>query len=295
MSDYILSCESTIDCPRSFFKECDIRWVPFHYTLDGRSYLDDCYSSVKPEEFFGKMKEGHQPTTSQVSAGEYIELWEPLLREHKNVLHLTLSSGVSGTYNSARVAAEQLRTTYPDVRVCVVDSLSASAGYGLLMRCLVDFRDAGMEFNDACTWAEEHRLNVNNWFFVSDLEYLKRGGRIPTSNSTSANALKTHHFFSMNSEGRLVVSGKVRTNKKAIAELVRYFCAHAEGGTAYAGKVAIAHSQCRAMADAVAAGIEEICPQLESGIFISDIGTVIGAHTGPGAIWLAFMGDRREE
>ena len=106
MSDFVLSCESTADYPRSFFEERQIAWVPFHYNLDGVSYPDDLYASISPEAFFDKIKAGAQPTTSQVGVGDYVELWEPFLKEGKDVLHLTLSSGISGTYNSACVAAE---------------------------------------------------------------------------------------------------------------------------------------------------------------------------------------------
>ena len=167
MSDFVLSCESTADYPRSFFEERQIAWVPFHYNLDGVSYPDDLYASISPEAFFDKIKAGAQPTTSQVGVGDYVELWEPFLKEGKDVLHLTLSSGISGTYNSACVAAEQLRQAYPERTVRVIDSLAASAGYGLLMEYLADLRDGGMGFTELGDWAEEHKLNVNHWFFVS--------------------------------------------------------------------------------------------------------------------------------
>lgn len=293
MSDYILSCESTADYPRSFFEERDIAWAPFHYNLDGRSHPDDIYATITPERFFGMMREGHQPTTSQVGVGEYIELWEPYLKEGRNVLHLALSSGISGTYNSACVAAEQLRMAYPDARVRVVDSLAASAGLGLLMDYLADQRDAGLGFDEAWKWAEDNKLKLNHWFFVSDLEYLKRGGRVSATSAMLANALKICPVMNVDHEGKLIPRQKIRTVKKAIAGLVRMFQEHAEGGADYAGKVAISHSLCRAEAEAVAAGIEEFCPRLKGNILISDIGTVIGSHTGPGTVALFFMGDER--
>ena len=293
MSDFVLSCESTADYPRSFFEERQIAWVPFHYNLDGVSYPDDLYASISPEAFFDKIKAGAQPTTSQVGVGDYVELWEPFLKEGKDVLHLTLSSGISGTYNSACVAAEQLRQAYPERTVRVIDSLAASAGYGLLMEYLADLRDGGMGFTELGDWAEEHKLNVNHWFFVSDLDCLKRGGRVSATSALLANALKICPVLNVDYEGKLIPRQKIRTTKKAIAELVRMMEAHAEDGLAYSGKCVLSQSNCRADADAVVAGIEEKFPQLAGKVEVNNIGTVIGSHTGPGTVALFFMGDRR--
>ena len=293
MSDFVLSCESTADYPRSFFEERQIAWVPFHYNLDGVSYPDDLYASISPEAFFDKIKAGAQPTTSQVGVGDYVELWEPFLKEGKDVLHLTLSSGISGTYNSACVAAEQLRQAYPERTVRVIDSLAASAGYGLLMEYLADLRDGGMGFAELADWAEEHKLNVNHWFFVSDLDCLKRGGRVSATSALLANALKICPVLNVDYEGKLIPRQKIRTTKKAIAELVRMMEAHAEDGLAYSGKCVLSQSNCCADADAVVAGIEEKFPQLTGKIEVNNIGTVIGSHTGPGTVALFFMGDRR--
>ena len=293
MSDFVLSCESTADYPRSFFEERQIAWVPFHYNLDGVSYPDDLYASISPEAFFDKIKAGAQPTTSPVGVGDYVELWEPFLKEGKDVLHLTLSSGISGTYNSACVAAEQLRQAYPERTVRVIDSLAASAGYGLLMEYLADLRDGGMGFTELGDWAEEHKLNVNHWFFVSDLDCLKRGGRVSATSALLANALKICPVLNVDYEGKLIPRQKIRTTKKAIAELVRMMEAHAEDGLAYSGKCVLSQSNCRADADAVVAGIEEKFPQLAGKIEVNNIGTVIGSHTGPGTVALFFMGDRR--
>ncbi len=293
MSDYVLSAESTADYPRSFFEERHIAWVPFHYNLDGVSYADDLYTSITPEAFFDKIKAGAQPTTSQVGVGEYVELWEPYLKEGKDVLHLTLSSGISGSYNSACIAAEQMKAAYPDRVVCVVDSLAASAGFGLLMEYLADLRDGGMSFADACAWAEARKRNLNHWFFVSDLDCLKRGGRVSATSALLANALKICPVLNVDHEGKLIPRQKIRTVKKAVAELVRMMEEHAEGGRSYAGKCCLSQSNCRAEAEAVVAGIEEKFPQLKGKIAIYNIGTVIGSHTGPGTVALFFMGDER--
>ena len=133
MSSFMLSCESTADRTAAFFAEHDIAYICFHYEVDGKTYLDDLYQSTTSEQFFASIAAGAQPKTSQVGAGEYIDFWEPSLKEGKDVLHVSLSSGISGTYNSACLAAQQLRERYPERRIRVIDSLAASAGYGLLM------------------------------------------------------------------------------------------------------------------------------------------------------------------
>ncbi len=293
MADYILACESTADYPREFFEERSILWAPFHYNVDGGSYPDDLYTSVTPTAFFDMMRSGKQPTTSQVGVGDYVELWEPALKEGKDVLHLTLSSGISGTYNSACVAAEQLRASYPDRRITVIDSLNASAGFGLIMEYLADMRDEGKTYDELLAWLDENLLKVNAWFFVSDLEYLKRGGRVSATSALLANALKICPVLNVDFEGKLIPRQKIRTVKKAIAELVRMFEAHADGGRDYEGKIAISQSECMGEAEAVARGIEELCPRLKGKIRITNIGTVIGAHTGPGTVALFFVGDKR--
>lgn len=190
MSSYALTCESTADYPRSYFEERNIPYVMFHYELDGVTHDDDLFESVTPEEFFGALKAGSTSKTSQVSVGEYTEFWKPMLEAGQDILHLTLSSGISGTYNSAVIAAQNLAAEYPERTIRVIDSLAASAGYGLLMDYVADLRDQGATLEEATTWTEEHKLNLNHWFFVSDLDCLKRGGRVSSTSALIATALK---------------------------------------------------------------------------------------------------------
>lgn len=293
MGSYVLSCESTADYPRSFFNERDIRVVYFHYELDGVVHEDDLYQSVSPDEFFGKLKAGSTSKTSQVSVGEYAEFWEPELAAGNDVLHLTLSSGISGSYNSAVIAAQGLAEKYPERTVCVVDSLAASAGYGLLMDYLADLRDGGATFEEACAWAEEHKLNLNHWFFVSDLDCLKRGGRVSATSALIATALKICPVMNVDYQGKLIPREKIRTKKKAITALVDRMMEHVEGGAGYTGKCSISQSACREDAEEVARLIGERIPVLKDKVVINNIGTVIGSHTGPGTVALFFMGDKR--
>ena len=154
MADYLISCESTADMPRKFFEQRNIGYVCFHYEMDGKTYTDDLYQSTTPQEFFGKLKAGSQAKTSQVGTGEYVDFWEPYLKQGLDILHVSLSSGISGTYNSACLAAETLAPKYPERKIRVIDSLAASAGFGLLVEYMADKRDAGMGFDDLVEWTE---------------------------------------------------------------------------------------------------------------------------------------------
>lgn len=293
MADFVLSCESTADRSAAFFAERDIRYICFHYELNGKPYLDDLYQSTTPQAFFQGIKDGDMPKTSQVGVGEYTEFWEPMLAAGQDVLHVSLSSGISGTYNSACLAAENILTRYPERRVVVIDSLAASAGYGLLMEYLADLRDTGAGLDDVAAWAEEHKLNVHHWFFSTDLTSYKRGGRISATSALIGTALKICPLMNVDYQGRLIPREKIRTKKRAIEEMVKTCMEHIDGGTGYLGKVCLSQSACRDDAQAVANALVEQMPQLAGKISINDIGAVIGSHTGPGTVALFFMGDKR--
>lgn len=293
MSDYLISCESTADMPLSFFRERNVGFVCFHYEMNGQTYTDDIYQSTTPQEFFGKLKAGAQARTSQVGTGEYVDFWEPYLKQGLDILHVALSTGISGTYNSACLAADELAPKYPERKIRVIDSLCASAGFGLLVELMADKRDEGMSFDELAEWAEVHKMNVNQWFFVSDLDCLKRGGRVSATSALIATALKICPVMNVNFEGKLIPREKIRTKKKAIVRLVDDMMEHVENGAAYTGRCTISHSDCLEDAQEVARLVGEKIPALKGKVEISDIGTVIGAHTGPGTVALFFMGDTR--
>ena len=293
MGEYLISCESTADMPLEFYKDRNVGYVCFHYEMNGQTYTDDIYQSTTPQEFFGKLKAGAQAKTSQVGTGEYVAFWEPYLEKGMDILHVSLSTGISGTYNSACLAAETLASKYPDRKIRVIDSLSASAGFGLLVELMADKRDEGMSFDELAEWAEVNKMNVNQWFFVSDLDCLKRGGRVSATSALIATALKICPVMNVNFEGKLIPREKIRTKKKAIVRLVDDMMERVENGSAYTGRCTISHSDCLEDAQEVARLIGEQIPALKGKIEISDIGTVIGAHTGPGTVALFFMGEKR--
>ncbi|MDN0063061.1 DegV family protein [Collinsella ihumii] len=293
MSDYMITCESTADMPLSFYRERNVGYVCFHYEMNGATYTDDIYQSTTPQEFFGTLKGGAQAKTSQVGTGEYVAFWEPYLKQGLDILHVSLSTGISGTYNSACLAAATLAPQYPERKIRVIDSLCASAGFGLLVEVMADKRDEGMGFDELAEWTEVHKMNVNQWFFVSDLDCLKRGGRVSSTSALIATALKICPVMNVNFEGKLIPREKIRTKKKAIVRLVDDMMDHVENGSAYTGRCTISHSDCLEDAEEVARLVGEKIPALKGKVEICDIGTVIGAHTGPGTVALFFMGDTR--
>ncbi len=290
---YVLTCCSTVDLTEERLNERNIKWAPFHFQLDGKDYHDDYGHSMDLSEFYRKEREGAMPTTSQVNVGEYIDLWQPLMKEGYDIVHAALSSGISGTYNSASIAAEEIREMYPDRRIIVIDSLCASAGFGLYVEELADKRDEGFSMDELAEYGESIKGRVNHWFFTSDLTSLIRGGRISPAAGTVANILNICPILKVNSEGKLVSVSKVRTKKKVYREIVKIMEAHAVNGSAYGGRCYISYSDCEDDAVAVKNGIEETFPALSGRVELFRIGTTIGAHTGVATVALFFMGDER--
>ena len=293
MADYILATCSTADRPREFFEKRNIAFACFHFTMDGTTYPDDMGKSFPIDEFYRRVAAGAQPVTSQVNVDEYVNLWEPFLKEGKDVFHLTLSSGISGTYNSANAAANLLRDRYPDRRIEVMDSLAASSGLGLFIELLADRRDAGASLDEIKAYAEKIRLHVHHWFFSSDLTSFWRGGRISKAKGIIGNAFNICPLMNVNDEGRLIPRRNVRTKRKVIEEQVKEMELHAEGGLNYSGKVRISYSACLEDAKKVRDLIAAKFPNIDGEVELNSIGTVIGSHTGPGTVALFFLGDTR--
>ncbi|MCR5624471.1 MAG: DegV family protein, partial [Lachnospiraceae bacterium] len=216
MGNYNLTCCSTADLSKKYFEERDIKVVFFHFSLNGVEYPDDMGESVPPKELFNRMNSGEETKTSQVTVGEYIDFFEPMLKEGKDILHVTLSSGISGTLNSAQIAQKQLLGMYPERKIYVVDSLGASSGYGLLMDALADKRDEGMGIDDLNRWAIDNRLRLNHWFYSTDLTFYIRGGRVNKVAGAVGNVLGICPLLNVDFEGKLIPREKIRGKKKVM-------------------------------------------------------------------------------
>lgn len=295
MSNYILSCCSTADLSNEHFQKRNISYICFHFELDGKQYLDDLGRSIPFDQFYQAMANGADTKTSQINAEEFIAYFEPFLKAGKDIVHLTLSSGISGVINSARIAKETLEEQYPDRSIYIVDSLAASSGYGLLMDKLADLRDEGMSASELAAWAQAHKLKLHHWFFSSDLTFFIKGGRVSKTSGFIGGVLGICPLLNVDNEGRLIPRYKIRTKKKVIQAIVDKMEEFAEDGTNYSGKCYISHSACQADALEVARLVEERFPKLSGRVEINSIGTTIGSHTGPGTVALFFWGKKRED
>ena len=293
MNEYILSCCSTADLTQEHFLKRGISYICFHYELDGVQYMDDLGKSMPFDQFYAAMTNGADTKTSQINADEFIEYFEPFLKEGKDILHLSLSSGISGVVNSAMIAKDTLEEQYPDRKIYILDSLAASSGYGLLMDKLADLRDEGMSIDELFKWAEANRLKLNHWFFSTDLTFFIKGGRVSKTSGFIGGMLNICPLLNVDYQGRLIPRYKIRTKRKVIQTIVDKMEECIEEGRDYSGKCYISQSACYEDARAVADLIEERFPKLDGKVLINSIGTTIGAHTGPGTVAVFFWGKER--
>lgn len=292
--DYIISCESTADLSDVHFKERGVIYTCFTFSIDGQDLKDDYGRSMDIHEFYSRMKAGSMTSTSQISMQEYEDSWRPYLKEGRDIYHLTLSTGISGTYNSACLAAEELREEFPDRKIYVTDSLTASSGFGMLVDLCCDRRDEGMSIEELDSYVRSVRGQQNAWFFTNDLTYLFRGGRVSKTAFVLGSALKVCPMLRVDAEGRLVAAAKLRGTRKVIEACVRKMEERAEGGIDYDGYCYISHSEAQEETRELKELIESRFKRLRGGVQVFDIGTVIGSHTGPGTVALFFMGKDKE-
>jgi len=293
MSGYILSCCSTADLSKEHFEKRDINYICFHYELDGVQYPDDLGQTMPFDKFYQAMVNGADTKTSQINADEFEEYFEPFLKEGKDILHLCLSSGITGVLNSANIAKDILEEKYPDRKIYIVDSLAASSGFGLLMDKLADLRDEGMTIEEVYAWAEANKLKLHHWFFTSDLTFFVKGGRVSKTSGFVGNMLNICPLLNVSVEGKLIPRYKIRTKRKVIEAIVKKMEETVDDRYDYNGKCYISNSACFEDARAVADLIEERFPKMQEKVQIYDIGTTIGSHTGPGTVALFYWGDER--
>ena len=293
MPSYVLSCCSVVDLCSEHMTERNISFVPLHFFIDGKEFDDDMGVTLSSADFYQKMRDGAEVSTSQVNVDEFTQYFEPFLSAGQDVIHLSLSSGLSGSYNSARIAAEMLLEKYPDRKLYVIDSLAASAGDGLLMDTMANRRDAGESIDDLYRWAEENKKKMHHWFTASDLTWFVKGGRVTKAAGWFGTVLKICPVLNVDFMGRLIPRFKIRGKQNALKELVNQMKEHATDGKNYSGKCFISHSACYEDARFVADEVEACFPHLNGKVQIYNIGTTIGCHCGPGTTALFFWGDER--
>ncbi len=287
-----ITTDSTADLPVSYLKENNVGCMPISYILDGVTYGGD--KELDWKEFYAMMREqGKMPTTSQINPAEAKEYFEEYIKTDKEILHLAFSSGLSGTCGNMRMAAEEIMEEHPDVKIVVVDSLCASMGEGLFVHKAVKLRDQGKSLEETAAWLNENVQNFVHVFTVYDLFHLYRGGRVSKTAAVIGTLVSIKPKLHVDSEGHLIVIGKVRGRKKSLSALVDYM-EEKMGSRVQENKddyVFISHGDALEDAEYVRDQIRERFGMEH--FMINHIGPTIGAHSGPGTIALFFMGESR--
>lgn len=287
MREYAITVNSTVDLPKEWLAERNVTVIPLRYTIDGETYTD--MEGLTAKEFFDKLREGKTATTSQINPEEAREYFEPFLKEGRDILHLGFSSGLSGTLNSMRIAAEGLKEDYPEAKIYVIDTLCACMGEGLLLYYVLKQKKAGKTIDEAAKWAEENKLHICHNVTVDDLHHLHRGGRVSKTAAVLGTMVQIKPIIHMDNEGRLQVIGKERGRKKALNKIVSMAAEQIPG---WENDMAmITHGDCIEDAEYVAKQVREKLGIQE--VLINNIGTVIGSHTGPGVVSVFVMGNAR--
>ncbi len=293
MTDYVLSCCSTVDLSIEKLKRRNILFKPFHFFLDDKEFEDDMFTSMTAEEFYGALVEGAVPKTSQINAEEYYDYFEKFAKNDQTVVHVVFSSGLSGSYNSALIALSNLKEKYPNFEIYLIDSLCASSGYGLFLDILADKRNEGLSAKELYNFAENLKLKIRHDFYSTDLTFYVRGGRVSKTAGFIGNVLKICPVLDMNDEGKLIVRKKVRGKIKAAEALIENMLLCAENGREYDGKCFISNSNFEDEANRLKNLIEENFQNLKGKIEIFSIGPTIGSHSGPGTVALFYVGSER--
>ncbi len=289
MNEYVITTDNNSDLPEKYFAEHGVGCMYLSYTMDGKNYT---HGNFLPEhEFYEAMRKGSMPTTAQVNPDDAKALLEPYLKDGKDILHIAFSSGLSGTYNSSRIAAEELMEEYPERKIIVIDSLSASLGQGLLVYLAQQKKEQGDDMETVAKWAEENKLHMIHLFTVNDLNHLYRGGRVSRTTAVVGSMLNIKPILHVDNDGKLTAIGKVRGRKKSLQELVKLMDEKIGSYHDSCDTIFISHGDCEDEADYVAEKIKEKY-QIKT-VIINQVGATIGAHSGPGTMALFFVGDER--
>ncbi len=291
MGEYVLSCCSTADLSKEDFISRDIHYISNFYQIDGVRYKDDLGESVSYPEFYQAIREGAVTKTSHINVESYVSYFDEFLADGKDVLHVTLSSGLSDTYKNATKAKKILDKKYPNRNIYIVDSMAASSGYGLIMETLADKRDEGVGIKELYRWIIDHRMNMNHILFSTNISTYLRGGRLSKKSNIVKSAVNYCQFLYMNYLGELVVRGRIRGKKNAYKLVVDK--AVESAGDDYKGRVFISNSDCKEDAIKVADMIKKRLPKIRGDVEIRDIGNTVGSHAGPGTVAIYLWGTPR--
>ncbi|MCI9272423.1 MAG: DegV family protein [Clostridiales bacterium] len=290
MQEYVIITDSTTDLSPEMVRQLELEIIPLQFVMEGHTYLNyPDGRELSEKNFYEMLRNQKVATTVQVNASRFLERFEPILQQGKDILYIAFSSGLSGTYGSAIMAREELKEKYPDRQVLVSDSLSASMGEGLLVYHAVMEKRKGKSIQEVFEWVEQNKRNLCHWFTVDDLNHLKRGGRVSSATALLGTMLGIKPVLHVDDEGHLINVSKVRGRRQSLQAMVdkmKQTCVNAEEQVVF-----ISHGDCIEDAQALAEMVRSAMKVKE--IVIHYIGPVIGAHSGPGTVALFFLGDHR--
>lgn len=291
MNQFAITTETACDLSPEFFSENDIRTTSLYVVLDGVTYGHNCKDVISDKDFYAKMRKGSMPHTQQVNPEQAIDIFEPYLKSGQDILHIGFSSGLSGSFNSCVLAAQELSEQYPERKIIVIDTLSASAGQGLLVYTAVEMRKQGKTLQEIANWIEENKMHVCTYFTVDDLNHLQRGGRVSKTTALIGSAIGIKPLLYIDNGGKLLPCGKIRGRKQSIAGLLDKM---EEKIGSFRGKSDVAfisHGDCLPEAEEFAETIKKKFGIKK--VVINILGAALAAHAGPGTILFAFYGDKR--
>ncbi len=286
MNDYVIITDSTSDLPGDMVKEFEIEVLPMKFSIGGKSYFD---GEMSNDEFYKKISNKLVPSTSQINPKEFEEYFEKYLKLGKDIIYVCFSSGLSGTYSSACHAAKELCVRYPQNRIEIIDSLSASLGEGLIVYNISLMKRNGSSFDEVVRWAEDNKCKVCHWFIVDDLHHLQRGGRISQAAAIFGSVMGIKPVLHVKDDGKLYVSEKVRGRDRAIDVMVSKM--EKFGVDIPHQKIFISHAACEKSALVLAEKVKKKFGVTD--VTIGEVGPVIGSHTGCGVLALFFLSNKR--
>ncbi len=290
MSDFVILTDSSADLGADMVQQLDVQVLPLSFSMGQQiyhNYPDN--REIDPHAFYQLLRQGEVATTSAVNVAQYTDALEPLLQAGKDVLVLAFSSGLSTTYNSSRIAVEELAEKYPERKLYTVDTLCASLGQGLLVYLAAKLRSEGRSIDQVRDWAEENKLHMCHQFTVDDLHFLKRGGRISATTAVVGSMLQIKPVLHVDNEGHLINIAKARGRQASLKALVDKM---EKTATDPANQVVfISHGDCLEDAHTVEKMVKERFGVKE--VYINYVGPVIGAHSGPGTLALFYVGSER--
>lgn len=291
MREFVISTDATCDLPESFVTENHVAVIPMRFTLGDTEYISKGENTLSSKDFYQQVRQGAMPKTALISPEESAVHFERILEEGKDVLHLAFSSALSGSCNSAEIAAAEVNARHPEGKVIVIDSLCASLGEGLYVYYALQFQKEGLSLEETAKKLLEMRQNLCHYFTVDDLNHLYRGGRVSRTTALLGTMLGIKPILHVDEQGRLIPIGKVRGRKQALAQLVEKMKQKIAGMENPI--IFVSHGDCEEDAKYVAELVKKECGVKKS--MIGDIGPVIGAHSGPGTVALFFLGENRTE